>query len=64
MVKRFQNHYQGKVKSTKAKLPAVIIYNEEFGTRSEARMKELQIKNWKSRKAIERLIEQAKFKRS
>ncbi len=32
------------------------MYIEKFETRSEAQTREYQIKKWKSRKAIERLI--------
>ena len=53
---RFNNHQSGKVKYTKSRLPAKVVYKEFFQTVSEAREKELQIKRWKSREAIERLI--------
>jgi len=53
---RFKNHCQGRVQSTKFKLPAKIVYTEELETRSMVRKRELQIKKWKSRKAIEKLI--------
>lgn len=53
---RIAEHQQGKVKSTKNKLPFVLKYTENFKTRGEAQSREHQIKKWKSRKAIERLI--------
>ncbi|MFP5040899.1 GIY-YIG nuclease family protein [Parasediminibacterium sp. JCM 36343] len=34
----------------------VIVYKEAFGTKEEAFAKEQQIKGWKSRKMIEKLI--------
>ena len=37
-----------------------IIYTEEFKTKSNAYARERQVKRWKSRKAIERLISQNK----
>ncbi len=49
-------HEQAKVRSTKNKLPCQLIYQENHGTRSEAQAREYQIKKWKSRAAIERLL--------
>lgn len=54
--KRFKEHCNGRVMSTKSKLPASIIYKEEFEVYVDARRREFQIKSWKSRKAIEKLI--------
>ena len=53
---RVEYHNKGKVKSTKSHRPWKLIYNEKYNTLSEARKRESQIKGWKSRKAIERLI--------
>ncbi|MDI6883027.1 MAG: GIY-YIG nuclease family protein [Patescibacteria group bacterium] len=53
---RLKFHNAGKVKSTKGDRPWKIVYYEKFTTLREARKRELQIKRWKSRKAIERLI--------
>ena len=53
---RLKNHDDRKVKSTKNNLPFELIYNEKHKTRCEAQSREYQIKKWKSRKAIERLI--------
>lgn len=53
---RIKKHNSGIVKSTKHYLPWKLIYQESYQTLSEARKRELQIKNWKSRLAIERLI--------
>ncbi len=50
-------HNNGWVDSTKSKRPWKIIHAEEYATLSEARKREKQIKSWKDRKAIERLIE-------
>jgi putative endonuclease len=49
-------HNKGKVFSTKNKLPAVLIHKEEYPDRSSAQKREYQIKGWKSRAAIERLL--------
>ena len=51
--KHLQNHngFTGKAKDW------VLKYSETFSSRSESIIRELQIKKWKSRKMIERLIE-------
>lgn len=56
MKERLKRHNGGMVKSTKAYIPWGLMYNKEHNTLSEARKRELQIKNWKKRLAIERLI--------
>lgn len=53
---RLKYHNTGRSRYTKLKLPWNLIYFEEFQTLSLARNREKQIKSWKSRKAIERLI--------
>lgn len=57
IIKRVETHNAGKVKSTKNKLPVRLVFKEYYSTRSGAQKKEYKIKNWKSRKMIERLIE-------
>lgn len=47
---------KAKCAALKSGKPWRMIYSEKFDTLSEARNRELQIKNWKSRSAIERLI--------
>lgn len=54
--KRLSQHNKGFVKSTKPYLPWKMMYNETFTTLREARKRELQIKSWKKRAAIESLI--------
>ena len=56
LVKRLERHGRGRVNSTRNKLPFNLIYQESFASRSEAQSREYQIKRWKSRQAIERLI--------
>lgn len=56
VTKRIQLHNKGLVRSTKRYTPWKVIYTEEYKTLSEARKRELQIKSWKKRSAIERLI--------
>ena len=54
--KRIKLHNQGLVKSTKRYIPWKIIYIEPYNDLKSARKRELQIKSWKKRSAIERLI--------
>lgn len=54
---RFSQHNKGLVKSTRRYLPWELVYKESFDTLNKARKRELQIKSWKSRRAIERMIE-------
>lgn len=54
---RLIRHNKGDSRFTKSGIPWVIVYSEEFETRSEAMSREHQIKKWKSRKMIEKLIE-------
>ena len=59
--KRFNQHNSGLTKSIKNLLPFNLIYSESFNNLKEARKRELQIKSWKSRKAIEKLIKHSKI---
>jgi len=54
--KRLNDHNQGIVKSTKSGIPWVVKHSEKYNTRPEAQKRELQLKSWKKRKALERLI--------
>lgn len=56
LMKRLAYHNSGKVQSTKNNRTWEMIYSEKFDTLSEARKRERQIKNWKSRSAIERVV--------
>jgi len=56
ITRRLSEHNMGKVKSTKVYKPWLLQYTEKYNTLSEARCREKQIKNWKSRAAIERLL--------
>ena len=55
---RLKLHNTKKVKSTRHATPWTLMHYESFITLKEARQREKQIKQWKSRKAIERLIHQ------
>ena len=59
--KRMSYHIKGKVFSTRNKRPLNLCYFEKKNDLGEARRRELQIKGWKSRKAIERLIKKFKI---
>ncbi|MBI1754877.1 GIY-YIG nuclease family protein [Candidatus Azambacteria bacterium] len=54
--KRVEQHNKGRVRSTKAFVPWELLYTEKFKSRSESRNRERQLKSWKSREALERLM--------
>ncbi len=58
--KRVSLHNKGLVKSTKRYAPWDIMLVEMHKTLKEARARETQIKNWKSRKSIESLMKHFK----
>ena len=53
---RLEKHNTGKVIATKNKGPWLIIYHEQYETKSEANSRELYIKSMKSRVYIKKLI--------
>ena len=53
---RIAAHNAGKVRSTKAYLPWIIVYSEKAKTKSDAYKRELQIKSYKSGEAFRKLI--------
>ena len=53
---RILDHNQKRSPYTSTGVPWIVKYSEKFETLSEARKRELQIKNKKSRKYIEYLI--------
>ena len=57
LLERLKAHQAGKVFSTKYKLPVELVFKEYHITRADAQKKEYKIKNWKSRKMIEKIIE-------
>ena len=59
--KRLNSHNKGLVKSTKRYIPWKLLYKEEYKTLSKARKRETQIKSWKSKIAIEKLVEHFKI---
>ena len=54
---RLKRHNKGRSKYTKSGIPWELVYFEEFPTRSEAYRREMQLKSWKSKKRIIRLID-------
>jgi putative endonuclease len=53
---RLKYHNSGKVNYTKRGIPWKLVYFEEYQTRSEAALRERYIKNRKSKKYIETII--------
>ena len=54
--RRVNEHNKGLSKYTKNKKPWIIVYSEKFDTLANARKREKQIKSWKKRIPIEKLI--------
>ena len=53
---RIQRHNQKRSKSTKGGVPWLLVYTEEFTTKSLAYNREMEIKKKKSRVYIEKLL--------
>jgi putative endonuclease len=60
--KRLIEHNQGKCKSTKYRRPLKLIYQEEFNSLAEARLREKFLKTRKGREELKEIFE--KIKRS
>lgn len=56
LVRRLREHFGGKSKYTRSDTKWILKYKEEYHELNTARKRERQIKSWKSRRAIERLI--------
>ena len=54
---RLTQHNSGRTKSTSSGKPWVLVHTESFDTRSEALKRETEIKNKKSRRYIEFLLQ-------
>ncbi len=61
LAKRLNHHNHGYSRYTKGKGPFMLIYKEDYLTRSEAKKREYYLKSLKSRTAIERIIKDAVF---
>ena len=59
--KRLRRHRRGEIRFTKNRLPIKVVLVEKYSTRGKAIKRELQIKKWKDRKAIETLIDKSKM---
>ncbi|MBZ5702731.1 MAG: GIY-YIG nuclease family protein [Acidobacteriia bacterium] len=53
---RLAYHNANYSKALKNRGPWQLVYREEYGTRSEAMRRERQLKSWKDRAMIERLV--------
>ncbi len=49
-------HNAGRQRSTKNRIPFILILSEQFETRAEALKREKQIKSWKGGSAFKKLI--------
>jgi putative endonuclease len=56
---RLIKHNAGESRSTKSGIPWKMIYDEEYGTKTEAIRRERYIKRQKSKKYIEKLINES-----
>lgn len=56
---RLKSHNRGGVTSTKNFRPWVLVYKEDFLTRTEARKREIQVKKYKGGQAFQKLINRA-----
>ncbi|MEK7606778.1 MAG: GIY-YIG nuclease family protein [Patescibacteria group bacterium] len=54
---RLGRHNSGATQSTKACRPWVVVHQESFDTRTEARKREMQIKKYKGGGAFKQLVE-------
>lgn len=61
IIRRIGEHNRGSSKYTKSKGPWNLVYKEEFSDLGFARKREKQIKNWKKRSAIEKLISRVRL---
>lgn len=61
IAKRVDLHNRGLVKSTKRHCPWQLVYIEKYDDLKGARRRELKIKSWKKRSAIENLINTSKI---
>ena len=55
--KRLKEHNRGRVRSTKAGIPWMLVYTEKYPSRQAAYRREMQIKRYKGGEAFYKLIE-------
>ncbi|OGG11664.1 hypothetical protein A2Z00_00005 [Candidatus Gottesmanbacteria bacterium RBG_13_45_10] len=58
---RLLQHNNGQSRYTKGRGPFIIVYREDYQTRSEAKKREYYLKSLKSRTAIEKIVKSAAF---
>ncbi|MFI5196462.1 MAG: GIY-YIG nuclease family protein [Chitinophagales bacterium] len=56
---RLDYHNSGTQRSTKSRIPFVLVYSEEWPTKQEALIREKQIKSYKGGRAFKKLLEPA-----
>ena len=56
VIKRLEYHNAGRQRSTKHRIPFILIYSEEFGSKTEALKRELYLKSLKGGEALKRII--------
>jgi len=59
---RLSEHQRGQAVSTRGRGPWTLLYQEHFDTLSQARRRERQLKNWKSHRSIQELINVSRCK--
>ena len=57
---RLTAHNRGQTRSTRGRGPWLLVYQEQFSTLSEARVRERQLKNWRSHRSIQDLMDSSK----
>jgi putative endonuclease len=57
---RMAEHQRGQTRSTRGRGPWTLVHQEEFPTLAEARHRERQLKNWKSHRSVQELIDSAR----
>ena len=55
-ITRLREHNRGETKSTKNRVPFVLIYKEKFNSYKDARIREKQIKSYKGGNSFKKLI--------
>jgi putative endonuclease len=56
VIKRIKEHNSGKVRSTKARRPLELIYQEAYETRTEARKRENYFKSGEGRRLLKKKL--------
>ena len=56
---RLAEHQRGQTRSTRGRGPWVLVHEEQFRTLVEARIRERQLKSWKSHRSIRELVASA-----